>query len=81
VSIAPQNELPSHRLAISASTPVPVVESLTWPSSWLSVCTVVPGNTSRRSPSTLVSIEWLDSTWPATNRPSSATGMIPSSML
>ena len=46
VSSAPQNDEPSHTLAISASTPVLVVEPLISPSSESSVCSAAPGNTS-----------------------------------
>ena len=53
VSSAPQNDEPSHTLAISASTPVPVVEFLTSRSRSFSVLRVVPGNSSDRSFSTL----------------------------
>ena len=79
--MAPQNEDPSHRLATSASTPVLVVELRTSASSESSVPSAVPGNTSRRSTTTLCCTCRLDSTWPATNSPSRAIGITASSML
>ena len=81
MSSAPQNDVPSHSAAISASTPVLVVEFRICESSEFSVCSAVPGNTWRRSLTTLVCTAVLDRTWPAMNSPSSATGMMPSSML
>ena len=62
VSSAPQNDDPSHSAAISASTPVLVVEVRIWDSSEFSVCSAVPGNIWRRSLSTLCCTSVLDST-------------------
>ena len=58
-----------------------VVEVVISLSRAFSVPSAVPGNTSRRSVTTEVCTEWLERICPATNSPSSAIGITPTSML